>query len=538
MRIDEGLYKKFLEQMQELERFRITYTSAHSTVPLDREDPDVRRMIEAMAFFSARTHRAGMRNIIDSHLRIFQQCFPYLPLALPAMGIFKAGITGKFAETVILPKGTELAVASPQGRSAIFLTRRDLKILPLTIREVQTLFLPGKGRRIIIDMQTPYARSDEIGTLSIHINHLNNFKASLLVFHSLKHSLKKASVVFNEKVTETSRGTTCEATFASPADTEEEEDRFHPILEERFFFQMPQQDLYMNVKIPTPPRNWERITICLDLDESWPKNMVLNRDVFHLFTVPGINLSKAPAKPLICDGTREEYPILHPDAGLDYVLHSLRGVYVVEEEGSVPLRPGIISGGNRSYELLRRFLPEQKKHQFYLLINFPEAISSPKTLMVDGLWFQPQFSNVIGEKLNVFPYSRNVPGIEWEIAGNIFAHSNNNFGDNMDNFMNLFTLKNKPDLNIDDVHSLLLALGNVFTSEFKGVTDLLTGLRVVNRPPKRKDNEMQMIRRIYYFRFSNLDPSFNPLVELFLKHMERVLDAWLPEALIEVRLDT
>ncbi len=115
MKIDEGLYKTFLEEMNALETFRIAYASLHPGVPLDREDPDVRRLIEAMALFSARTRLAGTRNITATGRRIFQQYFPFLLAPLPSMSILQAQPTRQLVETVFYPKGSEIAVSPESG---------------------------------------------------------------------------------------------------------------------------------------------------------------------------------------------------------------------------------------------------------------------------------------------------------------------------------------------------------------------------------------------------------------------------------------
>ena len=47
MQLDDTLYKAFLEELQDLEKFRMSYAALHPAAPLDREDQDVRRLIEA-----------------------------------------------------------------------------------------------------------------------------------------------------------------------------------------------------------------------------------------------------------------------------------------------------------------------------------------------------------------------------------------------------------------------------------------------------------------------------------------------------------
>ncbi|MGD8989677.1 MAG: type VI secretion system baseplate subunit TssF, partial [Syntrophobacterales bacterium] len=144
MKTDDDLYKVFLEQMHELENFRMSYAAMHPAIPLEREDPDVRRLTEAMAYFAARTHLAGIRNIIEFRRRIFQQFFSYLLTPLPAMGMIRAALSGKFSEPVVLPKGTEIAVSSETKGTAIFRTLHDLRILPLSVTEMKMLLLPNK----------------------------------------------------------------------------------------------------------------------------------------------------------------------------------------------------------------------------------------------------------------------------------------------------------------------------------------------------------------------------------------------------------
>ena len=213
MHLDDKLYKAFLEEMQELENFRITYTAAHPSIPLDRDDPDVKRLIEAMAFFAARTHMAGTRNIVSSRLRIFQQFFPYLLAPKPAMGILQAKPTGQFAESALLPINTEIAVSPQTGGTAIFRTLKDLRILPISLTKIDMLPLPNKGFRLLLRLKAPYPRNDKIGQLSFHINHINDFLASLRVHYLLKKYIKRSSVVFNEEVNETSKGIPCKVYF-------------------------------------------------------------------------------------------------------------------------------------------------------------------------------------------------------------------------------------------------------------------------------------------------------------------------------------
>ncbi len=206
MKIDEGLYKTFLEEMNALETFRIAYASLHPGVPLDREDPDVRRLIEACPFF-ARTRLARTSNSLAITGRKFSpRGISFLCWSPAPMSILQAH-PAQLVETVFYPKGSEIAVSPESGGAAIFRTVGDLRILPISLAKFSVLLRPDRGFRIAIRLTASFARTEEIGRLSFTINHLNNYESSQMVLFNLKRYLKKASVVFNEKVRKLIRGT-------------------------------------------------------------------------------------------------------------------------------------------------------------------------------------------------------------------------------------------------------------------------------------------------------------------------------------------
>src|SRR5947208_15366545 len=114
--------------MHALENFRVTYTGVHEGVPLEREDPEVRRLIEAMAFFTARTRASSLRNLLATRRRLFQQFFSFLLSPLPAMGFLQAQISGRFAEPATLPKGSQVVISGEEGPGGVFRTLHDLRI--------------------------------------------------------------------------------------------------------------------------------------------------------------------------------------------------------------------------------------------------------------------------------------------------------------------------------------------------------------------------------------------------------------------------
>ena len=538
MELDENLYRTFLEEMSALENFRMNYAAAHPRAPLEPDDPDVKRMMEALALFSARTRIAALDNIVACRLRLFQQFFPYLLSPMPSLGMLQARLTGQFAETALLPKGSEIAVSVKSGDTALFRTLHDLSLSPVTLVDLKMLLLPNKGFRLVLQFETPYPRNDEIGTLSFLIDHLRDFKASLRVFHALESHLTRASILFDEKATETSKGQPCDFSFGAAPEGEKhnpDTEQSHPLEVERLFFHYPEQELYLNIATPEPPRNWRRFTLCLDLDSRWPRNLVVNKDVFQLFTVPIINLRRGMAHPIVCDGTRERFPIGHPMLEYRFQLHSVLGVYEASKEGMRPIRAGILSGGKGSYEL-ERLRDERGGERPYLTLHFPDAFENPRTVTVDALWLQPWFSETSGQRRYVAPYSRNIPGIKWELLGEVAPHTENRFSDNTEGFMQLLTLSNKHVMGFEDLQSLLRILGGVANGRFKNAFDLLADSKVEETPLRRNDSA-GMLKHLYRLYFKAFDSSMRPQVEILADRIGRILNIWIAHAVVEVRIE-
>jgi len=533
MKIDDNLFKAFLDEMHALENYRMTYAEIHKSLSLDFEDPDVRRVVEALAFFNARTRQAALKNISAWRLRVFQQFFPHLLSPMPAAGIMQAKTLGQFTEPVQMPKGTELSVSAGKAGMGIFRTLSDLNIFPISLLETEMMLLPNKGFRFLMHFTASHERNDETGELSFYINNLNHYLNSLYVAYALEKHLNRVLVVFDEKVTESSNGTLCDIYFGAKNADDSHMDRANPLEKERLFFHFPNQELFMNITIPEFPFSWNRFTLCFDLDSDWPKNIHLNSDIFQLFAVPIVNIKDSMAQPVTCDGTKEQYRISYPDPEYNFELHSVKGVYVVEKNGMVAMRAGILAGGEGSYEVEQ--CTDSKGGKVHRLnLHYSEAFEKPKTVTVEALWLQPWFSEVIGRKLEVAPYSRNIRGLEWGLLGEIVPHRENQFQDDIDVYLHIITLKNKSYLSYDDLIVLLKCMGNVQEGYLKQVLKSLKELRVEEKANNR-GGMFSGLNQVYYLRFQEFDSKDLPLIENFMVHLAKVLSAWFSERTIEVR---
>lgn len=535
MDYNDQLYKAFLEAMNDLDNFRITYASEHAGISLDREDPDVKRLIEAMAFFSARTHMASTKNITSARLRLFQQIFSFLLSPIPSMGILEAEVTGHLQDKAVFPRGTEFLMTTDTGDSALYRTMEDLRILPVKLTGAKLILLPSKGYRLMIRFGSMYKRRDDIDRISLFINYLNDYQNSLYMWDNLKQHVTSAFISFEDRVDEHTKGRPCKVSFGNRSEKRSKADTeplMHPIQESRFFFHFPSQDLFMHIDVPETSGAWKQFTVCIDLSEHWPAKLVVNKDVFTPFAVPVENLKTAPAEPALYDGTHERLPIYHPEKEARYELQEILGVYKVADGATTVLRPGVLAGGEGSYEIEYGEALGRKKHAINL--HYPGAFADPVTIVVEANWIQPAFSDRLGRRITVKAYSRHIPGIRWRKTDNMVGHADNVFHEDMDVFIYLLSLRHKARFDYDDILSLLRVQGSVSKGSFGQIQRLFKGLDI--EEAKVQSATGNTLKYIYHLRFEKCPAYVKPMVRAFALQLERMLDCWMSQAVVETRI--
>jgi type VI secretion system protein ImpG len=298
---------------------------------------------------------------------------------------------------------------------------------------------------------------------------------------------------------------------------------------ERYYFHFPQQELYLELELPSAPRNWKHFTVVLDCDQPWPRQLRLNRNIFHLFAVPLVNNQRALAQPIICDGTQELYTIRHPEPQLGFSLQKVLGVYEVGEQGMLPLRPGILAGGNGSYEIEQGPRQENGGNLYSLAPHFPAAFEQPRTLVIEALWQQPWYDQISQSAYTLQVFRRQIQGVQWELMDSVIPHAENRQLENINRYIHLLTLMHNTSLSFQNTRELLNALGSVTPGRFQNVFNSLVDLRLEEEPFGNKT------KQIYTLQFKpQLDES-SELIEPFVHHVGRVLDLWLTDELVETR---
>ena len=109
---DAALFEDYQHELEALETFRERYRHLYPFAGLERDDPDVQRLLEGLAFFTARTRRAADRALAGYERRALEQVFPHLCTPLPSMAMLTVDATDRLVEARTLPAGTEVAVSA------------------------------------------------------------------------------------------------------------------------------------------------------------------------------------------------------------------------------------------------------------------------------------------------------------------------------------------------------------------------------------------------------------------------------------------
>lgn len=529
-RLDTAL----LAELRALDKSRIRYQLEHPGALLEQEDPDVRRLIEALAYSGVRTRQAVQRNLQATWRRLLSGYFSFLLQPLPAMAIAQALVTARMTETTVLPRGTMLRLTTLDGFVGHFQTLAELRVIPMTMTRCDIL-LRAQGFRLALKFVSQYPRGDEVGMLRMQLQYLDNYLAAMRVQHNLQTHLQRCIAVYDSPVSPDTEGPACEVIFGSYYEEPHDADTQNPLEQARAFFHFPEQDLAIHVRVPPSPRKWSQLSLCFDLDADWPQDPPIYGDLFRLFAVPIRNLRRSFAEPIECDGTRDQYPIRYLTDDRSFALHRPHGIYRSTPDGMEPLRAAALGDIRPTYELEEPEPPEPggSGHNFYLTVRMPEAFAKPQRLLVDASWYQPEFAQHAVGPLKVELMDRSILGLDWRSVGSVRGPLLCPLRQDPDRLLYLLSLKMKPVLEREELLELLAMFGSLDSGAYRELPQQLREMAVEVVP----DGRMQGagIRHVYHVMMAPHRAEDAPLLGRFLARLGTILDAWDYEARVELR---
>ncbi len=533
--VSESIYQNFLGELDGLDRFRQRFQERNPSVPLEREDPDVRRLLEAMAYFSVRTRHAMTRNLRSTWRRLFASFFDYLLEPIPASGMIQALPSQKMTEAIVLARGTEVRLKPDDGQAGtgFFRLQRDLRVLPIFLERSEVLDGIDGDRRLVLDFRSYGLRKDPVDILSLYVRHLDAYRPSLTVFHELRQCLKQVSVRYGTPAGPGEPEAECEVSFSRDSGAPDDAVLYsQPLQKVRAFFQFPEQELFIHVKVPPSRKEWDRFSLCFELGKSWRLGRSRYPEFLVPFVVPVVNLKKESAQLITVDGTRSEYPIRSRSSGREFSLHSVTEVNELTKAGSTPLRPALLPGTGPSYEIDETFDDSLSSYKS-LIVRMPEAFTAPKKILVEALWYQPRFAPQDTGRIGVSLPGRHIEGLHWQMMGEVHRHNESPLRDDVEALTQVMAWKTKPTLKLIELKALLSHLGTPTESPLRQVIPLLSGLKVSTVP----DGALRGsgVQHAYEVQLSEFDPSLDPLVVCFLAQVRELLDVWNDEATVALK---
>lgn len=534
--------------LQEVDDLR-TFLRAHAEevrrarpeepLPLDVADPDVQRLIEGIAFFSARTREVSTRNVRAAWQRLFQQYFDYLLSPLPTCGMIRVQPLS-LTDRLRLPAGTRLLYTFDGGTQGYFQTAAPLTLLPLTVERVLRLDSPVRGRhRLVIELRLLNLWRGAIGELQFHLNAFDEYRASLLLQHRLKASLSKVQFYPDaedvhrlDDARAQARAYACGFSLgALPLGMPEPEaSPPPPTLEElRRFFHAPERGLYLQVKVPDLTPRRDRCALVLELDEHWPYRE-LSPEFFQPLVVPVENIVRENAQPLLFDGTRWSQPLLHPQDEQRLEPHTVLGVYRSTKHGAVPVPPRVLGTQEQGFDLEERL--HQQRRRLDLVYEDPQAALQPQLLTADVLWHQPHLQRARINK--VVPYARVLQGCTFEPVGELRLTVESPLRHSLEGLMQVLSLRMKTRLDKAELNTLLEALGCFQQGPYQNLHHQLERVSSQLLPAQQLPNGGLKLR--YRVGFARVDEALRPFLDVFLEQLGVLLAHWVGDEALEVEV--
>lgn len=543
---NESLYRLYLDEIQALNEFVLKYQVEHKFAGLQSiqssDDPDVTRLLESLAFFSARTHDLVFKSAQTYWRRLYQQLFPYLLTPVPASGILKGQISGLLTEPIVLDRGTEFLLRTDQKREFSFQTRISLALFPVNLYSVKVTPAEVGGIRLRMEFKNRHPMQVAPSPLSILIDYIGDTLASFSVLGYFKRHLQGTRLrygpehLIDGKDTAVWRDLDLPQYGAKTASVDENE-FLHPLEVERLFFQDPRLELFLHLELPQPEKQFSEFALEFTLSETWPRGLVASKDIFQLHCVPVINLNRIPARPIILDGTLSRYPILCGSDNPGYEFVKSLGVYRLDDNGMTPLASGVHARHNTYYEIEAHSEEHHGQWFSHILFHYPQAFADPVVIHVDAIWHQPSYRDHCERECQLFPYALNLPSVRWEWALRPATEplAEKPIAD-VDQLLQILQLSHKRYYDITDLKCIMELVGIGVNGRFKHFFNRLLNSRYELRTVHDSRQTAGCVIYFLDFNWDSLDRN-SEFFRAFLRHLETVLNQWSSEREVRVALE-
>jgi type VI secretion system protein ImpG len=525
--IDSALFDDYQRELESLETFRERYRHLYPFAGLERDDPDVQRLLEGLAFFTARTRRAADRALAGYERRALEQVFPHLVTPLPSMAMLTVDGAERMIEPRTLPAGTEVAVsARPDGApgrapAAIsYRTLRDVIVRPFDLDRprIKLARIGDEGYELVIPIRSATPRSEAVETIELHLDPHGDLLAALRLHHALARHVETAHYVF-PGTTQPARRVRSMAFAALPG----EADGFaNPLERFRSLVHFPLAALAVRFTIDQTPAAWQRLELRLRIAPAWPRELSVPPGVFVLHATPMINLRRELADPVALDGTKARLEVAHPEPSLELRPRELLAVYRSTTGGLVPLLPEALAAPDDDW-YAAEVAGRHTARQVWLDVHAPGAFAARAAIIADVDWYHPGAGRLLRGPLDARLTGRHLEGARCRVIAPIEPALDSPLAGRRDKLSRLLALAGRSDLDAPSLSFLLDVLGCAEHELFQRVARAIASLAVTRQADARAPSGMRTTLDVVLAR---LPLALVPAADLLLSRLPDLLAAW------------
>jgi type VI secretion system protein ImpG len=524
--LDSALFDDYQRELESLETFRERYRHLYPFAGLDRDDPDVQRLLEGLAFFTARTRRAADRAIAGYERRALEQVFPHLVTPLPSMAMLTVDAADRLIEPRTLPAGTEVAVAARPdgpGRPAAALTYRTLRELvvrpfDLDRAGIQLVRLGDEGYELVIPIRSATPRAEAVDTIELHLDPHGDLLAALRLHHALARCVESARFAFPG-----TRQPERRVRAIGFAPVRGDAERFaNPLEQFRTLIHFPLAALAVRFAIDQTPATWQRLELRVRLSPAWPRELSVPPGAFVLHAAPMVNLRRALADPVVLDGTRARVEVAHPEPALGLVPRELCAVYRSTSAGLVPLVPEALAAPDDDW-YAAEVAGRHTARRLWLDVHAPGAFEARSAIVADVDWYHPGAARVLRGPIEARLTARHLEGPRWRVITPIEPALDSPLAGRRDRLSRLLALAGRSDLDAPSLGFVLDVLGCAEHELFQRVARAIASLAVTRQPDARWPSGVRTTLDIVLAR---LPLALVPAADLVLARLPDLLAAW------------
>jgi type VI secretion system protein ImpG len=518
---DADISTLFDAHLAEVHAFLDARPGGESSV--DRGDPDVRRIVEAMAYFSARSQAAlerGMRSAIE---RMVSVPVSDLATVLPAAGLVRAVPSIDLDGVASMPEGTILRVATASSGGAkveetsLFSTLFALDLRPIELVSAQ-VDRSGRAPALVLKLR---ASSPQRGAfeLPVLVRRMESYRPSARLFDAIKRSARAVTVRFDQSLTQPAGlsfgvdAQRCSKLVASP------------LALARMLLQLPEQDLLLRFALPGASRPWREAEVRVELSDRWPSTLTVDRSDCALFVAPMINAWSDPCVPLTFAATDDALPLRLGVARAGAELLRVAGVFDADDELR-PLVPLALGTQLEGWEQL------ETSGGSLLRVRVSDPSRLPMKTAVDAHWSQPALWRSSASASRVTP-QRQVAKAQLAAVGLVRRAQQSAFRVRSSWALDIAALRSRASLDRAELVALLQGMGAADESPFASVVHSVA----VDRTRVEIDAATGSLRRVLPLRWNVVDDESAAVARQLELVVARVIEALFDQSVVLAQSD-